>query len=49
MLSPLGAVLIWTAALDAVLNAAKQFYLVALTPLLTPLCIILVVVAGAAS
>jgi putative peptidoglycan lipid II flippase len=49
ILSPLGAVLIWTAALDAALNAAKQFYLVALAPLLTPLCIILVVVTGAAS
>lgn len=49
ILAPLGAVFIWTAALDAVLNASKRFYLVALAPLLTPLCIILVVVAGAAS
>jgi putative peptidoglycan lipid II flippase len=49
LLAPLGAVLVWTAAMDAMLNAAKQFYLVALTPLLTPLFMIGVIVAGAAT
>ena len=49
ILAPLGAAMIWSAAMDAALNSAKQFYVPAITALATPAMMMAWILAAGAT